>query len=325
MTSDIRANPAAVDSSEDGQSEMPLAIDVQDLEKQYGEARVVQGISFQVGAGEVVGLLGPNGAGKTTTVECISGLRTPTRGRIRVFGIDPAEDTAELRRLLGVQLQQGALPDAMTVGQAMRLFASFYPDPLDGTSLIERLNLASRSTARYDELSGGQKQRLAVALALIGRPRIAVLDELTTGLDPEARRKVWSLIEELRADGMTVLLVSHFMEEVERLCDRVILLQHGRVYRDDTPQHLTSSLAVGHRVVFSPSRQLDVREIKKLQSVSKVIVGEGEIEVEGNDDLLVELILWLSKNNVTPWDLRLHRPSLDDAYLELIRAAEEDR
>jgi ABC-2 type transport system ATP-binding protein len=198
----------------------------------------VDDVSFSVEHGEIFGILGRNGAGKTTTVECLVGLRTPDRGRIRVLGRDPRRDRAEVTRRVGVQLQDGQLPERLRVGEAMRLYASFYPDPADPAQLLGQLGLKGKEKVPYAKLSGGQKQRLSIALALVGRPRIAVLDELTTGLDPHARRDTWNLIREVRDQGVTIVLVTHFMPEAERLCDRIAVIDAGRVLTVGSPADL---------------------------------------------------------------------------------------
>ena len=214
------------------------AIDVERLRKRYGAKVAVDDVSFTVAAGEIFGLLGRNGAGKSSTVDCIAGLRAPDHGRIRVAGLDPRRDQRELRHLLGVQLQESALPAKLTVAEAMRLFASFYRSPADIAGLLDMLDLTEKRNTRYRGLSGGQKQRLSIALALIGRPRIAILDELTTGLDPVARRDTWAFVEDIRNQGVTIMLVTHFMTEAERLCDRVAILDHGRLAAIGTPAQL---------------------------------------------------------------------------------------
>jgi ABC-2 type transport system ATP-binding protein len=205
------------------------AIEVEGLSKRFGSKVAVDDVSFAVAEGEIFGLLGRNGAGKSTTVDCLAGLRVPDHGRIRVAGLDPRQDRRELRQLLGVQLQESELPDRLTVAEAMRLYASFYPRPADINGLLAQLDLADKSNTRYRRLSGGQKQRLSIALALIGRPRIAILDELTTGLDPVARRDTWQLIDDIRNQGVTIVLVTHFMDEAARLCDRVAIMRDGRI------------------------------------------------------------------------------------------------
>jgi len=227
------------------------ALKVTGLRKAYGRKTAVDGLSLSVAEGEVFGILGPNGAGKTTTVECAEGLRRPDGGSIRVFGIDPYRDRAAARRLIGAQLQESQLPDKITVAEAVGLYASFYPEPADTEALIRRLGLTEKRNARYRKLSGGQKQRVSIALALVGRPRLVVFDELTTGLDPAARRESWRLVTELRDDGVTVLLVTHYADEAERLCDRVALIQAGRLTACGRPQELIARSGVrGNRATL---------------------------------------------------------------------------
>lgn len=221
---------------------MPV-IEVENLRKRYGETRAVDDVSFAVERGEIFGILGPNGAGKTTTVECIEALREPDSGAISVLGLDPRRDRTELRARLGAQLQQSALPEKLRVAEALELYSSFYPEPADWEKLLDELGLASKRGTAYGKLSGGQKQRLSIALALVGAPEIAVLDELTTGLDPQARRDTWRLIERVRDRGVTIVLVTHLMEEAERLCDRLAVIDAGRVVAVDSPAGLVSSVA----------------------------------------------------------------------------------
>ncbi|GIF50884.1 ABC-2 type transport system ATP-binding protein [Asanoa ferruginea] len=222
---------------------MTAVIEVRELHKKYGAKVAVEDVSFTVDEGEIFGILGPNGAGKTTTVECVEGLRKPDGGSIRVLGLDPGRDRAELTQRVGVQLQDAQLPEKLKVGEALDLYRSFYPEPADAESLIAALGLDAVRRTRFGKLSGGQKQRLSIALALVGNPRIAVLDELTTGLDPRARRETWKLIADVRARGVTIVLVTHFMEEAERLCDRVAVIDSGRVVTVDTPAALAKRAA----------------------------------------------------------------------------------
>ncbi|MDG4823888.1 ABC transporter ATP-binding protein [Asanoa sp. WMMD1127] len=222
---------------------MTTVIEVHELHKRYGAKVAVDEVSFQVEEGEIFGILGSNGAGKTTTVECVEGLRRADRGTIRVLGLDPVRDRAELTQQLGVQLQDAHLPDKLRVGEALDLYRSFYRRPADPAALMAALGLDSIRNTRFSKLSGGQQQRLSIALALIGNPRVAVLDELTTGLDPRARRETWRLIEDVRASGVTILLVTHFMDEAERLCDRVAVIEAGRVRAVDTPAALIKRAA----------------------------------------------------------------------------------
>ncbi|WP_341720802.1 ABC transporter ATP-binding protein [Micromonospora sp. FIMYZ51] len=216
------------------------AILAENLAKRYGRTQAVVDVSLRVDSGETMGILGTNGAGKTTTVEMIAGLRGPDRGRIRVLGLDPRRDRARLRQVLGVQLQNAYLHHALRVTELVELYRSFYPAPRPTDELLDLVDLAEQRRTIFEKLSGGQKQRLSIALALAGRPRVVILDELTTGLDPAARRRMWGTIERLRADGVTILLVSHAMEEVERLCDRVAVIDAGRVLALDTPAGLVA-------------------------------------------------------------------------------------
>jgi ABC-2 type transport system ATP-binding protein len=213
-------------------------IEIEHLHKRYGDVVAVEDVSFTVEPNEIFGIIGTNGAGKTTTVECLTGLRTPDSGTISVLGFDPVTQRDEIRTRVGVQLQSSSLPDRLSVHEALTLYASFYADPRDPDELIDLLGLTHRRTARYGKLSGGEMQRVSVGLALVGKPQVAVLDELTTGLDPHARRDVWALIERLKHEGLTVILVSHFMDEVERLCDRVAVIHRGRVVALDQPANL---------------------------------------------------------------------------------------
>ncbi|MFF1607788.1 ABC transporter ATP-binding protein [Amycolatopsis sp. NPDC058278] len=219
---------------------MPL-IEVTDLRKRYGTRVAVDGVSFTVERGEIFGILGTNGAGKTTTVECLQGLRQADGGTISVLGLDPATEHAALTRRVGVQLQESRLPAKLRVREALELFASFYPQPADIDVLLDQLDLRDHARSFFGKLSGGQKQRVSIALALVGRPELAILDELTTGLDPHARRETWRLVEGVRATGVTVLLVTHFMDEAERLCDRVAIFDAGRVVATGTPTELRAA------------------------------------------------------------------------------------
>ncbi len=214
------------------------AVEVRDLHKAYRGMAAVDGVSFEVAVGEVFGIVGPNGAGKTTTVECVTGLRRPDAGWVRVFGLEPWRRRRGLAERVGVQLQEGALQDRLRVAEALRLFASFYRRPADWRGLLERWGLVELAGKAFEDLSGGQRQRLLLALALVGDPDIVVLDELTSGLDPSARRETWKLVRGLRHGGVTVLLVSHFMDEAEALCDRVAVIDRGRLVALDAPQRL---------------------------------------------------------------------------------------
>jgi ABC-2 type transport system ATP-binding protein len=218
-------------------------VEVTNLYKVYGSKVAVDNVSFSVARGEIFGILGPNGAGKTTTVECIAGLRQADGGHIRVLGIDPQAHPDAVREHLGIQFQESGLHDKITVEEALRVFASFYAHPADVDGLIRLLGLEDKRNARYGKLSGGQKQRVSIALALVGSPKIAILDELTQGLDPAARRATWDIVRAIRDAGVSVLLVTHFMEEAERLCDRVVLIDGGGVVALGSPEDLIASVS----------------------------------------------------------------------------------
>ncbi|MCX4658754.1 ABC transporter ATP-binding protein [Streptomyces uncialis] len=292
-------------------------IEVQDLRKSYGGRTVVDGISFSVGEGEIFGILGPNGAGKTTTVECVEGLRVPDTGRIRVAGLDPVADHPALTRVLGAQLQESELQGKLTVREALELYAAFYPRPLDWRPLAERLGLTAKLTTRFAKLSGGQKQRLFIALALIGTPRIVVLDELTTGLDPRARRDTWELIEDIREQGVTVLLVTHFMEEAQRLCDRIALIDNGRVTALDTPRGLITRATGSTVISFTPSAPLDDEELAALPALASVAHKDGRITLGGSDETVNAVVSLLARHRITAHQLRVTDATLDDAFLDL--------
>ena len=292
-------------------------IRVEHLSKTYPGGRGVLDVGLSVDEGEIVGILGPNGAGKTTTVECIGGLRDRDGGTVDVAGFDPAHEAPGLREVLGIQLQESTLPDRLRVGEALQLYAALYPDPADTGELAARLGLAEHLAVPFASLSGGQKQRLSVALALIGRPRVAILDELTTGLDPQARREVWSLLEDLRADGVTLLLVSHFMEEAERLCDKVVVVDQGRVVAEGSPTALARSAGDGVLVTVTPSAPVDADLLRGLPGVSEVTVSGAAYRIRGTDRTLADVVTTLRENGVTATDLHVHEPSLDDAFVAL--------
>jgi ABC-2 type transport system ATP-binding protein len=290
-------------------------IDVSRLQKRYGDTVAVQDVSFAVEGGEIFGILGPNGAGKTTTVECIAGLRTPDDGTITVLGRAPHDP--ELRKLIGVQLQESQLPEKMTVREALELYSVFYPEPADWQRLAGELGLTAKLGTRFGQLSGGQKQRLSIALALIGNPRIAILDELTTGLDPQARRDTWELVESIRDRGVTVLLVTHFMEEAERLCDRVALIDAGRVVALDTPAGLIAGVQAEQRIRFRPSVAFDTALLTALAEVREVRTQGSQLEVIGEGNLLHAVTATLAAHQIIANDLRIEQASLDDAFVAL--------
>jgi ABC-2 type transport system ATP-binding protein len=296
---------------------MTVVIDVQGLHKEYGATVAVDDVSFSVQEGEIFGILGPNGAGKTTTVECVEGLRVPDRGSVSVLGLDPRRDRAELTQVLGVQLQDSQMPERLKVAEALELYSSFYRSPADWRALMEQLGLAGKATTPFKKLSGGQQQRLSIALALVGNPRVAVLDELTTGLDPQARRDTWELIEGIRDRGVTIVLVSHFMEEAERLCDRVALIDSGRVAVIDSPAALAERAVSEQRIQFRPTASFDDALLASLPEVTSVIHRGDVVVVTGNRDALNAVISVLARNQIVARQLRVDQGSLEDAFLEL--------
>ncbi|GAA2428353.1 ATP-binding cassette domain-containing protein [Streptomyces coeruleofuscus] len=302
---------------------MPTApvIEVTELRKSYAGRPAVDGVSFAVEEGEIFGILGPNGAGKTTTVECVEGLRVPDSGRVRVTGLDPVTEHEATRRVLGAQLQESELQAKLTVREALELYSAFYPSPLDWRPLAERLGLTAKLTTRFARLSGGQKQRLFIALALVGNPRAVVLDELTTGLDPRARRDTWELIEDIRANGVTVLLVTHFMEEAQRLCDRIAVIDKGRVAALDTPAGLIRRSAGATVISFTPSAPLDDRDLNALPALASVEYKEGRVTLSGTDETVNAVLTLLARARVTAHQLRVTDATLDDAFLDLTKEA----
>ncbi|TCP57105.1 ABC-2 type transport system ATP-binding protein [Tamaricihabitans halophyticus] len=290
-------------------------LEVDGLRKQYDDTVVVDDVSFDVAQGEIFGILGPNGAGKTTTVECLEGLRVPDAGHVRVLGLDPHRERAKLRQVLGVQLQKGMLPEKLRVREALALYRSFYRDGADIDRLLDDLRLTEKRNTAFEDLSGGQAQRLAIALALVGKPRIAILDELTTGLDPRAREDTWELIEQIRATGVTVLLVTHFMAEAQRLCDRIAILDRGKVVALDTPGGLIAAAGAQQRVRFRTSESFDTAVLERLGEVSEVRAERGEMVVFGTGDLLRVVSTELANHGIAATETRVEHATLDDAFL----------
>jgi len=293
------------------------AVQIAHLRKTYRTLVAVDDVSFSVAEGEIFGILGPNGAGKTTTVECAIGLRSPDSGTIRLMGLDPQADRDRVREIVGAQLQESAFPAKLRVGEIIEEFRSFYRHPADVTELVEALGLAEKRRAYYRSLSGGQRQRLSVALALIGGPKLAVLDEMTAGLDPQARRDAWELIEGVRDRGVTIVLVTHFMDEAERLCDRVALIDHGRIVALDTPANLTALARGGKTVRFLPSAPFDDRLLTELAEVTQVEHEGQHVVVTGSGELVNAVILALHTADVQARDVQLVASSLEDAFVRL--------
>ena len=295
---------------------MDDVIEVRGLRKSYGSVVAVDDVSFSVRCGEIFGILGPNGAGKTTTVESVAGLRQPDAGTVRVLGLDPERDGRRLRQRLGVQLQQATLPERLKVGEALQLFASFYEAPADWRRLLEEWDLTGKRDAYFASLSGGQRQRLFIALALVGDPEVVILDELTSGLDPQARRATWELVRAVRDAGKTVVLVTHFMDEAERLCDRLAVIDEGRIVAQGSPRQLIDGLAVEPRVRFAADG-LDLDFLDHVAGVSRVTRDGVDAVVHGRGPILARVAGALAERQIDPRDLRTERPSLEDVFLAL--------
>ena len=295
---------------------MTAVIDVEHLRKTYGATVAVDDVSFSVEEGEIFGILGPNGAGKTTTVECLQGLRDPDGGTMRVLGIDPASRSGELHQRIGSQLQDSALPGRLRVGEAVELFGAFAQHPCDRDDLLARWRLDELRDHPFDGLSGGQRQRLFIALAFVNDPELVFLDELTQGLDPQSRRATWGLIQEIREQGTTVVLVTHFMDEAEHLCDRLAVVDAGRVVAIDTPQGLIDGLGLPSIVRFSTDEQ-DLSWLDGLGVVTSVTRRGDAVEVRGTGPVLALAAAELVAHGIVPLDLRVERPTVEDAFLAL--------
>jgi ABC-2 type transport system ATP-binding protein len=296
----------------------PPVIHVDSIRKTYGRMVAVDDISFEVQSGEIFGLIGPNGAGKTTTMECVDGLRTPDRGLVSVLGLDPQRDVYALQERIGVQLQEAQLQKRIKVREAVGLWASLYEKPVDADRLIEQLGLGDKRNAWFMTLSGGQKQRLFIALALINDPELVFLDELTTGLDPQARRAIWDLVRGIRHRGKTVFLTTHLMEEAERLCDRVAIIDRGRIVDIGAPAALVQRHCPERTVVVlsdDPGAAERFRAIPQVESVSQ----EGrQLTIRGRDgDLVTRVIQCLAEHRIGVVDFRTELPTLEDVFLKL--------
>ena len=300
---------------------MKQVVQVEKLRKTYGATVAVDEVSFEVQEGEIFGMVGPNGAGKTTTIECIEGLRKPEQGTIRVLGVDPQRDSQTLRTRTGMQLQQSNLPERMKVWEALDLYSSFYPKAADWEELLKQLGLEEKRNTPFSKLSGGQKQRLFIALALLPNPQLVFLDELTTGLDPQARHAIWDLVRDVRSKGKTILLTTHFMEEAECLCDRVAILDHGRIVALDTPAALIRNLGAEERVVFSVDGTLPAAFEKTLAVAARVEIQGERVVVHGKDGrkvpLVSEVVGQLTELGIQFHDLRTEQPTLEDVFLSL--------
>jgi ABC-2 type transport system ATP-binding protein len=293
-------------------------VQVDKLRKAYGTVVAVEDVTFEVLQGEIFGMVGPNGAGKTTTIECCEGLRRADSGALHVLGLNPQKQGRAIRERIGVQLQTAALPSHIKVWEAMDLFAAFYQSPAKWEALLERLGLMEKRNAYVSKLSGGQRQRLFIAMSLLNDPELVFLDELTTGLDPQARRAMWELVQDIRTKGKTVFLTTHFMEEAERLCDRVAILDHGRIIALDTPENLVRGLDAENRVHFIAEDASPMDYLKGLPGVVRVERSGERIVVYGRGDGLISgVVNALEGNKARYHDLRTEQPTLDDVFLSL--------
>jgi ABC-2 type transport system ATP-binding protein len=304
---------------------VPPVIQVESIRKTYGSTVAVDEVSFEVRAGEIFGLIGPNGAGKTTAMECVEGLRTADSGRISVLGLDPIRDARALQERTGVQLQEAQLQKRIKVREAVALWASLYRAPLDGDKLLEQLGLSDKRQAWFMTLSGGQKQRLFIALALINDPELVFLDELTTGLDPQARRAIWDLVRGIRQRGKTVLLTTHLMEEAEKLCDRVAILDHGRVVDIGAPAELVRRHCPERTVFVGTHDPAAAERFRALPQVSSVTLEGADLAIRGRgDDLLTQVIRCVAAHGIEVTDFRTETPTLEDVFLGLTGHAIRD-
>ncbi|WP_152203693.1 ABC transporter ATP-binding protein [Georgenia thermotolerans] len=302
---------------------MSPVIEVTNLRKAYGPTVAVADVSFAVERGEIFGILGPNGAGKSTTVEVLAGLRPADGGSTVVLGVDTQREPAAVRPHLGVQLQESRLPARLTVGEALDLYAAFYPEPADAAELLDLLGLTDQRRTAFADLSGGQQQRLSIALALVGNPQVAILDELTTGLDPQARRDTWALIEKVRDAGVTIVLVTHFMDEAERLCDRLVIIDDGRVVAAGSPASLVAAgedrrtfrmrLPAGTAPALADG-------LVRLPEVDTVAAVDGGYEVTGGPRVLPAVVLALAEGDVAPDEVRTLSRTLEDVFVDVTGA-----
>ncbi|MFU2158285.1 ABC transporter ATP-binding protein [Caldisericum sp. AR60] len=293
------------------------AIAVQNLTKDYGTLRAVDGISFDINEGEIFGMVGPNGAGKTTTIECIEGLRKPDGGTISVLGLEPYKEREKLYELIGVQLQETSYDPKIKVWEICNLFSSFYSNPLPYSELLDKFELTEKRNSYVSRLSGGQKQKLSIILALVSNPKIVFLDELTTGLDPQARHSMWELIKGLRDEGRTVFLTTHYMEEAEYLCDRVAIMDHGKIVALDTPRNLIESSGIEERIIFEGDVS-NIEELKSIKGVLDVLRNQSEIIVYGKGrDFLQNVVSYLQAKGTNYKNLQTKTPNLEDVFLKL--------
>ena len=293
-------------------------IEVRNLTKKYGDYTAVDGISFSVKRGEIFGIVGPNGAGKTSTVEAVMGLRWPYEGSVSVLGLDPHRQRKEVSERIGIQLQEAKLPDRLKVWELLDLFASFYPKSVPYEPLLKEWGIWEKRDNRFEALSGGQKQRVFIALALLNDPEVVFLDELTTGLDPQARRQTWELVNKIREQGKTVVLVTHFMEEAQTLCDRVAIIDGGKIVALDTPRQLIGRLNAENSVVFDHQPMLNLAELEALPTVTRLVRENGHVQAYGSaDNLVSSVVISLEKQGVPIRNLRTEQPNLEDVFIAL--------
>jgi ABC-2 type transport system ATP-binding protein len=293
-------------------------IEVSGIRKTYGSTVAVSDVSFEVTEGEIFGLIGPNGAGKTTTMECVEGVRRPDRGEISILGLNPFRDVYQLQNRIGVQLQSAQLQKRIKVWEAVDLWASLYTKTVDAKRLLEQLGLSSKRDAWFMNLSGGQKQRLFIALALINDPEVVFLDELTTGLDPQARRAIWDLVRGIRERGKTVFMTTHLMEEAERLCDRVAIIEHGKIVEIGRPQDLVRRHCPERTVLLATDNVIAEERLRTIPTVETVTCRDSQFTLEGKgDDFVTEVIQCLSENRIRVTDFRTVLPTLEDVFLKL--------
>jgi len=293
-------------------------IEVSGIRKTYGATVAVSEVSFQVSEGEIFGLIGPNGAGKTTTMECVEGVRRPDRGEISILGLNPFRDVYQLQNRIGVQLQQAQLQKRIKVWEAVDLWASLYTKTVDANRLLEQLGLSAKRNAWFLTLSGGQKQRLFIALALINDPEVVFLDELTTGLDPQSRRAIWELVRGIRDRGKTVFMTTHLMEEAERLCDRVAIIEHGKIIEIGTPGDLVRRHCPERTVLLATGNEMAEERLRSIPSAESVTRRDSQYTLQGKgEDFVTEVIHCLSENQIRVTDFRTVLPNLEDVFLKL--------
>jgi ABC-2 type transport system ATP-binding protein len=297
---------------------MPNVIEVNNLQKSYGKLKAVDGISFDVKRGEIFGIVGPNGAGKTTTIECIEGLRNFDKGEISVLNLNPIKDCINFRNRVGMQLQESSLPARLKVWEIIDLYASFYDKSLNQKDLLKKFGLVEKKNDYFSKLSGGQKQRLFIILALLNDPDVIFLDEITTGLDPQARRAMWKMMIEIKNSGKTILLTTHFMEEAEYLCDRVAIIDNGHIIALDTPENLVKNLNGCVQISFLIKEDFEIKILESLNGIINIKIIDNKVVIHGNGkNILLDVVNLLSESKIDFTNLNMKQPNLEDVFLEL--------